>query len=392
MLKFTLCYNQKKLKKAYHLNRVLNFMFGLFICKKGYASIINPKKILVIQSHLVGDLIMSVPLLKALRRGYPEAKIFLLANKFANELLENAPYIDEIITMNFPWAGYDYSLKNTIYVMKVMKRLRREKFDLAIDAQIDMRNAFLMYLAGARRRLGYSITGGETFLTDIPELPKNIDNLSEMRLSILNYLGIDTANKIAELVVTNRAQAWMDAYLVQAGFGGAKLVAVYPGASKSEKLWRCERFAEVIDYLYQKNYQPVLIEGPLDRIVVTAIVAKCKNHPPVLKTNLGNLVAFIQRCYLVICVDSASIHLAGAVNTPAIAIYGPKWPQLTLPFNNNIEAIWDKHFNCRPCEYGHCKNPGYTCMDAIQTKTVIDKIDKMLEDIQTAGNINAEHQ
>ncbi len=100
--------------------------------------------------------------------------------------------------------------------------------------------------------------------------------------------------------------------------------------------------------------------------------------PPVPKTGLKNVAAFISRCRLVICLDSAAIHLAGAVGTPVVALYGPKWPQLTRPFRDNIEIIWDESFDCRPCEYGHCKNIGHSCMDAISADSVIQKTDKIL--------------
>lgn len=378
MNKLILGYNQKKLKRAALLDSLLSFVFKPITTNRNRRPISNPQKILVIQSHLIGDVVMATPMLKAIRRAYPASLIFLLANEFAKDLLEGFPYVDRIVTVKFPWAMYDYSIKNLIDMVKVIKQLRNEKFDLSIDAQIDMRNAFLLYLTGAKRRLGYDITGGRIFLTDVPEFPKNIANLLEARLSLLNYLGVDTKDKTTELPIGQENNDWVDSYLEKHNLNKGKIVGIHPGASKKEKLWQAARFAKVIEFLNSRGYQPVIIEGPNEEKIVTSIISKCKVRPPSLSSNLKNVAAFISRCELTFCLDSAVIHLAGAVNIPTVAIYGPKWPELTKPFNYNIEIIWDESFKCRPCEYGNCKNKNYTCMDAIDADTVIQKIDKML--------------
>jgi len=377
-LKLLLGYNQKKLKRAVLLDALLGLVFRSCNANGGHTSISNPRKILVIQSHLIGDIVMATPILRALKKKYPNAKVSLLANEFAKELLGESPYIDEIITMKFPWSIYDYSLKNLYNVINVIKKLRKQKFDLAIDAQIDIRNLFLMFLTGAKRRLGYDITGGKVFLTDCPEFPENKCNLLDARLSILEYLGINYPDKTTELPVGQENLRWVDSYLSQNKLNSDKTVGIHPGASVKEKLWQPEKFAEVIDFLNSKGYQPVIIEGPKDADIVNSIIFLCKAPPPILKTGLKNVVAFICHCSLIICLDSAAIHLAGAVGTPVVAIYGPKWPELTRPFRDNIEIIWDESFGCRPCEYGHCVSIGHSCMDSIGTESVIRKVDELL--------------
>jgi len=257
-------------------------------------------------------------------------------------------------------------------------RVRACNFDLAIDAQIDMRNAFLLYLIGAKRRLGFDITGGGAFLTDVPEFQWGKVNLLEARLSLMDYLGINTDDKATELPVARESVEWAEAYLERNGFDKVKVVGIHPGASVREKLWQSEKFAGVTDYFRSSGYQPVIIEGPSDRETVGAIVSLCKVPPPRLKTELKNAVAFMSLCRLVLCLDSAALHIAGAVGTPAVAIYGPKWPELTKPFNDNIEVVWDENVDCRPCEYGHCKKKNFTCMDAISVEAVISKCQEML--------------
>jgi len=376
--KLILGYNQKKLKYALLLDKLLCFAKRPSP-NRNFPPLSNPQKILVVQSHLIGDVVMVTPMLRVLRYAYPDSEIVLLANKFAKDILEGFPYIDRIITMRFPWSMYDYSLKNLINLLSIIRMLRKENFDLAIDAQIDMRNAFLMYLVGAKRRLGYDITGGGVFLTDVPAFPVETVNFLQVRLSLLNYLGIDTSDKRTELAIGKKNIEHVETYIREKSLNKDKIVGIHPSASMKIRHWEPERFAEVINHLADRGYCPVIIEGPDDGKIVDTILSLCQAQPPRLKTSLKNVAAFMSCCRLIVCLDSAAIHIAAAVNTPVVALYGPKSPEMTKPFNDNIETIWDDSFDCRPCEYGHCKNIGHSCMDAISTEAVIRKVDAMLK-------------
>ncbi|MBI5892263.1 MAG: glycosyltransferase family 9 protein [Deltaproteobacteria bacterium] len=377
---FLKAYNQRKLKVGFLIDRILRIFS--FAAKKRSGCNENPKKILVVQSHLIGDLMMAIPMLKALKRKYPEASLYLLANDFAKEFLKDAWYVDKIYTAPFPWGIRQYSIINLWRLFSVIMRLRRARFDLAIDAQIDFRNAFLMFLIGAKRRLGYDIVGGRTFLTDIPDFPREIAHLLEGRLSVLQYLGIDITDKRYELPVNEEARRWVETFLHEKGIEGQNIVAIHPGASVPEKLWRSERFAAIIDYLYGKGFCPILVEGPGDNAAADEICSHCKNDIVRLKTSLLNVIAFFEICSLVICLDSAASHFASAVNTPAIVLYGPQLPQIAKPIDENIIAVWREDMDCRPCVYSdikQCKNGINECMDKIQADEVISKIDEFIQ-------------
>lgn len=371
-------YNQRKLKYAALIDKVAGMVLNPFCAHKKYPALTNPRKILVVQSHLIGDLVMITPLLRTLREAYPKAWICLLANPFAVDLLKGQQWVDEIFPLAFPWSNHNYSYASIVHLWQAVRKLKKEKFELAIDAQIDIRNAFLLFLTRAQRRLGYDITGGRAFLTDAPKFPDDKNNLLDARLSVLECLGIDCSDKSTELHITQETKDWVESYLEHNNLDKDKTVGIHPGASVKEKLWQSEKFAEVVDYLANKGFEPVIIEGPNDSDTVNSIVSLCKTYPPIFKSNLKNVVAFISRCRLIVCLDSAAIHLAGAVGTPVVAIYGPKWPELTRPFRDNIEIIWDESFGCRPCEYGHCVSISHSCMDSIGTESVIRKVDELL--------------
>ena len=101
-------YNQKKMRFA----NILDRLFSLFFRQKKHEDIVNIKKILVVQSHLIGDLVMATSVIHSLKNAYPDAHLTLLANKFALDIFQNDQAIDEIKVIRFPWSLYDYSLKN----------------------------------------------------------------------------------------------------------------------------------------------------------------------------------------------------------------------------------------------------------------------------------------
>lgn len=376
VLPFLLAYNQTKLKKGFALERVLN-LFCRHDKHRTYDEI--PAKILVIQSHLIGDVMMAIPLLRALRKRYPNAEITFLANDFAKGLLEGCDFIDVMLTAPFPWGIRSYHVKNLWKLGKMILHLRRKKFDLAIDAQIDFRNIFLIFLAGARRRLGYDIVGGRLFLTDIPEFPRDVVHLLEGRSSVLRYLGVDILEKTYRLPLPADARQWLDVYWKHEGLTGKEVVAIHPGASTKEKLWRADRYVQVIRLLQKRHYVPVLIEGPQDVAVVAEILGLLGGDVLALKGSLAQCMAFLSRCRLLLCLDSAASHLASAVGTPAVVLYGPQWPYLAKPFDDHIVAVWNEKVDCRPCVYKKCQKPGHECMDGISVEDVWSSIEQLLD-------------
>jgi len=321
---------------------------------------------------------MSIPILKTLRKYYPNTRLILLANEFARDLLEGQKFIDEIITVKFPWSTYDYSLKNIYKFIKTLLELRKRRIELAIDAQIDMRNTFSMFLAGAKRRLGYAITGGSSFLTDVPELSATYSNLLDARLSVLNYLDMESLDKSTKIDVDSNSVAQVETFLDKYNINRQKLVGIHPGASQKEKLWPSKNFVEIIKHLEKKGFQTILIEGPKERKIIEEIQEKLIKPIPCFKGNLRNALALLSKCRLLLSLDSAALHLANSVGTSVVAIYGPKWPDLTKPSADNIEIIWNENLECRPCEYGKCKFDTNICMESISPEEVISKLNTIL--------------
>lgn len=372
-------YNQNRLRWARRVDRFMSLLAGPMV-ERILPPFNEVTKILVIQSHLIGDVVMATPLLRALRRSFPNAEITLFANPFAMELLNGSSYIDKIITARFPWATYDFSISNIKRFVVAIRMLRSERFDLAFDAQIDLRNLFIMRLVAANHRIGHDVTGGKWLLTAIPKFPEDISSLLRARLSIVSVFDLDITDIRTELPVSDLSLACAGNFLMNNAIDRSLLIGVHPGASVPEKRWPAGRFAKVIDWLRQAGYHPVLISGPDDGQVISAIQSAFSTTIPVFAASLSNLVGFISLCKLLICLDSAAVHIAGAVGTPAVAIYGPKEPSLTLPEVPWVSACWSGDLSCRPCRYGNCTMPNENCMDAVSVDEVIDAINTKLQE------------
>lgn len=375
----TKMYNQEKLKTA----RIINFILDR-IPKKSpgpFEGIKSHSKILVIQSNAIGDLIMATPMFRALKNAYPDSQITLLANKFAIDIVNNSPFISDTVTIEFPWGTYNYHIRNLLKVIKTAIYLRKKKFDLAIDAHIDMRNAFLMYLIGAKRRLAYDITGGGYFLTDIPKLSVDKTNILDRRLSVLEYLGIDCSNKRTELFISLTEQQWAESFLSEYKIGKGRVVGIHPGASSKDRQWNINKISEIIKYIDIKGFKVILFgvnkeEKYIDTIIRLSSVAVIKR--------IGSLREFISLAsYLrfMICMDSAASHIAASLNIPAIVLYGPNPPEHAKPFSDKIIPIYLNNIDCRnECRFAKCKNN--ICMTSISTEMVFTQIEKIIE-----GNI-----
>ncbi|NQT46461.1 MAG: glycosyltransferase family 9 protein [Candidatus Omnitrophica bacterium] len=321
---------------------------------------------------------MTTPILQTLRKAYPDARIYLLANKFASDLLKGAYFVDKIYTIRFPWSTYDYSWGNLRSIYSVVRSLRKENIDLAIDAKIDARNAFLMFLIGAKRRLGYDITGGGSFLTDTPDFPANSENMTEIRLSLLKHLGIEISDKAPVIPLSKEDMTVAENFLESRHLNRNNLVGIHPGASYKARIWLPENLAVVIRGLKKEGVDVILIKGPKDERIVTQIQGMLKEPIEIFEGTLKGVTALLCYCRLLICMDSAILQLSAATKTPTLAIYGSTSPLRTKPLTSNIVISYHKEFDCQPCDYNKPFCTDKKCMSAITPEEVLRKARQML--------------
>lgn len=365
-------FNKKRLVFIGIVDRFLAF---LYLFKR--SSPINHdckqyKKILIIESHLIGDVIMGLPAYRAIQDKFPDAELIFWGNRWGKDLLEDQEIFDKFFITRIPWSTYDYSLSNLRRLFSQVRQLRKLNIDMALDFRGDIRNILLLRLIKAKRRISYDFTGGAYWLTDIVPPPENW-HLIERDLNVVRYIGVENSDDVPSLHVPEAKMQAAKKYFNSRGLNN--IVFVHPGASQPKKLWSSERFALIVDYLNNKDYSPVLLAGPNDKAIIESIRNKCKSSPNVLSVPLSNIAAYLACGEFFIGLDSGIAHIAESLGKNVIVLFGPQPPSIACPRGyGRIIKISKGDFDCRPCRKRFC-NHDNACMKAIQVEDVIEAIE-----------------
>ncbi|MDD5155667.1 MAG: glycosyltransferase family 9 protein [Candidatus Omnitrophica bacterium] len=370
---------------AHFINAVLFCVFILpLAAEKLFASRRRQavKKVLIIELWGIGDLIMASSVFKPLRRKFPEAQIVLLSKPDAQTLFSGAGLINKFIVFDFPWVKFQNKYRFWRWdwqgLISVVRELREERFDLAIDARGDVRNNLLSFLTGARSRLGYNWTGGGFFLTDAQGGFK-FRHRVEAWFNLLDRMKVDRRDACPCLEVMEREKRWQEDFYSASGISsGDLLVGIHPGAGRETRRWPLARFVETAKYVEAKYKAKVIFfEGPNEKGL------SVKNGYLVARPDLRQLPALIKRVDLFICNDSGPMHIAAALKRPLVAIFGPGDIERIGPYGARCYVAAAKGIKCRPC-FDYCRFDKRVCLDAVGVEDVIEKIDRAMEGLEYA--------
>jgi len=367
-------FNKKRLVFMSLLDRFLSF---LYLFKR--SSPINHdckqyKKILILESHLIGDVMMGMPAYGAIRKKFLDSELIFWGNRWGKYLLEDQELFDKFFITPIPWSRYDYSLSSLMRLFSQIRQLRKLKIDIALDFRGDIRNIFLLRLIKAKRRVSYDFTGGRYWLTDIVTPPENW-HLLDRNLNVAKFIGAENNEDVPRLEVSQAKLQTSKKYLN--GRGLKNIVFVHPGASQPKKLWSSERFARIAEYLHKKDYSAVLLAGPNDKAIIEAIRNKCQKKPEILSVPLSEVAAYLACGEIFIGLDSGIAHIAAAIGKNVIVLFGPQPPSIACPRGSGkIRKVIKGNFTCRPCQKRFC-DLNNACMKAIQVEDVIEAIDEI---------------
>jgi lipopolysaccharide heptosyltransferase II len=350
------------------------------------------REILIIRTAYVGDVIMTLPILRPLKEIYPEAKITFLTNAAAAEMLEGHPDIQKVLSYDAFWfysANPGQAIKDYV---RVLKALRRQNYDLVIEARADIRDiAFLMYASKSKCRVSYRTGGGGYLLSQtVPYLETK--HRVEYHLDIVRFLGWRGKEIEWGVCPTQQAAKAANDILSSKGIGSSDfVVGIHPGGRKELKCWSGERYAEVADAIRKRCNGKIVFTGSSgERAMIEGIIvgmagmAGTKNDAVNLagETNLQVLASLVKRYDLFICNDSAPLHIASAMKTPTVAIFGPSKSRETGPYGN-LHKVVEKNFPCRlECDESRCNFRNYNqCMRDISPADVVDAVSSLLNDI-----------
>ena len=289
------------------------------------------RKILVVrQDDRIGNLILTTPLLSALRRFFPQAQIWYLASKTFHTLFSKSRLVDRILVARKKQYIF-YPLSLVFFIRKI----RKQKFDLALDASdennFSLNNSFLVLLSGARLRMGYKKPKSDLFL-NLEVSPSPIrKHASEMHLDLLRHLVGDFQSNGLKIEVDPEKKAVVEKYLQEKGVGaGDFLVGMHIGG-RLRKRWPVENFQKMADWItdsFRMNLQDeffgakvIFIWGPEEKKAIQNIHTERKDQIVSELFGLPVLTALIDRCNLFISPDTGAMHLAVATGTPTLALF-----------------------------------------------------------------------
>ncbi len=344
-------------------------------------------RILLIKPSSLGDIVHALPVLHGLRIRFPSATIdWLISSAFA-PLLEGHPQVDELILFDrrrFSRVGT--SVRVTRQFVEFVSDLRGRRYQLVIDLQGLFRTGFLAWASGAPMRIGFADAseGARLFYSHRITGARAATHAVDRNYLIARMLGFENVPIHFDLAMTDSLRGEARGLLRLAGHAHEnRLVAVVPGARWATKMWPPIRFSETIDELQgDHDLRCVLLGGPDESALCKQIEQSCRSNPINLagQTNLRQLAALIELSDLVLCHDSAPMHLAVALGRPLVCLIGPTNPDRTGPYRRRGVVV-RLELDCAPCylrKLAHCRF-GHRCMNELEVPTVLSALRRTLE-------------
>ena len=326
-------------------------------------------KILMRATNWVGDAIMALPALRAVRSKFPEAEIAILARPYVADIYRDQEICNQLI-------AYDPQTKHQgIFGReRLAAELRAQKFDSALLLQNAFDAAWLVWRAGIPKRIGYARDGRSFLLTKPIPVPKAGEIPPHEKfyyLELLRRAGwIDSLpdESFVSLNVSESNRRRAEEFLSQSGARSNSLrIAIGAGASYgSAKCWPPSRFAELANRLQSENDADIILFGTAAEVAVTRAISSDLHRPPIDltdKTSIADLPALLSQCHLFIGNDSGAMHVAAGVGLPVVALFGPTDPYGTAPVTPRCIIVQQKPY-CSPCFLRHCPTD-HRCMSAI---------------------------
>jgi heptosyltransferase II len=331
-------------------------------------------KILIRATNWIGDAIMALPALRAVRSKFPQAHIAIVARPYVADLYRYQQICDQLVP-------YDLNGKHATLSgrSQLATELRAQKFDVALLLQNAFDAAWLAWRANIPQRIGYARDGRSLLLTKAVPVPKPGEIPPHEQfyyLELLKRAGwIDNVNGETRISINIEPQTKQAAEqrLLAAGSQSNKLrVAIGAGASYgSAKCWPPERFAEVANHLAAESAAEIILFGTAAETQVSSAITAAMRAAPIDltgKTSTADLPALLSRCHLFIGNDSGAMHVASSVGLPIVAIFGSTDPQGTAPVTPLCTIIQEKPY-CSPCFLRRCPTD-HRCMTNISPAAV----------------------
>ena len=326
-------------------------------------------RILVVKLRAIGDVLLSTIVTKNLRLAYPLAQIHYLTESPGVEVLKGNPFVNGVLE-------YD---RKTMSGAGLVRAVRHGRYDVVIDLFGNPRTALLTRLSGAGQRVGFRFRG-RTYAYNIVAEPRGdrVHN-TEFNLDALAALGVAIKDRSIYFSFDDDDARFVDSFLPSGFARGSFVVCINSGGGWYTKRWGLERFAALADKLVEEyDARIVLPWGPGELPEAEEVRGTMKRDafiPPA--TTLGQLGALLKRCSIVVSNDSGPMHIAAAVGTPVLGIFGPTDPLLQGPYGDTHVVVRNEGLDCLGCNLTSCPI-GHPCMLGLSVETVLQAVRLLL--------------
>ncbi len=323
------------------------------------------EKILIRGPNWLGDAVLAIPAMKAVREHFPIAEITVLVRPWVAGLFTSAPFVDKVWSEPKPSRVGDWT--------RITRNIRARHFDLALLLPNSFESALMMFLGGVPRRVGYATDGRRWMLTSSVTPGNEFQHQVHYYLDLVKTLAAGTDRPSIEIQAT--ADERQDARKLLAAEGlpnGTPFLVLNPGAAYgSAKRWHEDRFAEVADTMARElGLHVALIGSQAERLIAEQIRDRMKATTAVLsgKTSLETLIGVLAESSLMITNDSGPMHIAAALGVPTVAVFGSTDERVTAPFGPRTRIV--KHpVECSPCLLRECPID-HRCMNGVSVEDV----------------------
>jgi lipopolysaccharide heptosyltransferase II len=352
-------------------------------------------RILLIRLRLIGDVVFTTPIPRALKRAFPDAHLSYVVEEQAAPVVAGNPHLDEVIVVRRPRG-----IARLVEDATLAWRLRRGRYDVVIDLHGGPRSSWLSRATGARQRIGYDIQGRRWMYTRVVERPRelrrrhSVVNQWDLLAAIDGWPGTapDPALDAVEMAADPAVDADIERRLAHAGIGaGHELIVAHVSAGNPFRRWPEPAFVALIVALAAASpaRRVILSSGPSDREAARRIAAGARTElgPAAERVvefgefGLAELRALVVRSRLFVGGDTGPLHIAATTATPIVGIYGPTESVRSAPWRDPrvpTESVEVSGLACRPCDQRVCAPGDFRCLTTLKPDDVISAAERAL--------------
>jgi len=328
------------------------------------------KKILCIKPRGIGDILLSTIVLENLKAAYPESEIHYLTEEFAKRAVENNPLVSKILTFH-----------KKDFVLSVIKKVRKEKYDLIFDFWSNPKTAQITFLSGAKYKVGFD-KRGRKYAYNIRGVNGTMGkHAAEDNLVLLKTVDVPIISRNILYQTTQEEKQFAESFFESINHQyERKLIGIIPSGGWESKRCDASKWIEICNEI-NKNYNIkfLILWGPGDEKDANMIRDGVDPKPIMIpETNFGQLSAFIEKCDLIIANDSGPMHASAALGKPTLGIFGPTAPEAHRPFSDNSSYVIKSDLHCIICTKLVCPY-NHECMLELPIEKVMVEIDKLIK-------------